>query len=102
MTVPLSILIVDDNRTNLALMDMLVRKLPNCTTQLFTDPAALIDVLGTVEFDIAIFDYQMPGLNGIELTRSVKAEARLAGKPVRWLNNTLHALASLPIELAGN
>jgi cytochrome P450 len=29
-------------------------------------------------------------------------EIRLAGKPVRWLNNTLHALASLPIELAGN
>ncbi|MFN5759923.1 MAG: cytochrome P450 [Sphingomonadaceae bacterium] len=29
-------------------------------------------------------------------------EIRLAGTPVRWLNNTLHALASLPIELAGN
>lgn len=29
MSDTLSVLIVDDNRTNLALMDMLVRKLPN-------------------------------------------------------------------------
>jgi putative two-component system response regulator len=82
MNTKLSVLIVDDNRTNLALMDMLVRKLPNCSTQLFTDPMALLNVLGTIEFDIAIFDYQMPRMNGIELTRSVKANARLAAKPI--------------------
>ena len=41
----LTVVIVDDNRTNLALMDMLVRKLPNCTTRLYTDPVALIDEL---------------------------------------------------------
>lgn len=78
----LSILIVDDNRTNLALMDMLVRKLPNCTTQLYTDPLALLDGLSTVEFDVAIFDYQMPKINGLELTRSVRAHSRLAAKPI--------------------
>ena len=29
-------------------------------------------------------------------------EIRLAGEPVRRLNNTLHALASLPVELIGD
>ncbi len=78
----LSVLIVDDNRTNLALMDMLVRKLPNCTTLLYTDPAAVLDDLGTIEFDIAVFDYQMPGLDGIALTRRLRANSRLADRPV--------------------
>ena len=42
MNEKLTIVIVDDNRTNLALMDMLARKLPNCETQLFTDPQAFL------------------------------------------------------------
>mgnify|MGYP003327660778 CR=1 FL=1 len=42
MSAKLSVLVVDDNRTNLALMDMLLRKLPHCTTQLLTDPQALV------------------------------------------------------------
>ena len=71
-----SVLIVDDNRTNLALMDMLVRKLPGCTTQLYSDPVALAAALDTIEFDIAVFDFQMPGLDGISLTRRVRAVPR--------------------------
>lgn len=77
-----SILIVDDNRTNLALMDMLVRKLPGCTTQLYSDPVALAAALDTIEFDIAVFDVQMPGLDGISLTRQVRAIPRLSDKPI--------------------
>ena len=77
-----SVLIVDDNRTNLALMDMLVRKLPGCTTQLYSDPVALAAALDTIEFDIAVFDFQMPGLDGISLTRRVRAVPRLADKPI--------------------
>ena len=37
-----NVLIVDDNRTNLALMDMLIRKLPGCSTLLQTDANALL------------------------------------------------------------
>lgn len=82
MTVPLSILIVDDNRTNLALMDMLARKLPNAVTQLFSDPRAVLDRLGTIAYDLAIIDGQMPGLDGVELARSLCAHDQHAGKPV--------------------
>ncbi|MFN4142988.1 HD domain-containing phosphohydrolase [Aestuariivirga sp.] len=78
----LNVLIVDDNRTNLALMDMLVRKLPNCTTQLYADPLAFAHTLATADFDIAIFDYVMPNLDGIELTRMVRSQPRLADRPV--------------------
>jgi putative two-component system response regulator len=78
----LTIVIVDDNRTNLALMDMLARKLPNCETQLFIDPQAFLHRLASIDFDVAVFDCHMPGTSGIELARSVRAQGRLAAKPI--------------------
>jgi putative two-component system response regulator len=82
VTRPLSILIADGNRTNLALMDMLARKLPNSTTQLFTDPKSVRDRLAAVSFDVAVIDSQMPGVGGIELARSIRAHGRLATRPI--------------------
>jgi putative two-component system response regulator len=82
MTAKLQILIVDANRTNLALMDMLARKLPNAATQLFTDPQAVLDQLGSISYDVAVFDAQLPGIAGIELVRNVKAHSRHSAKPV--------------------
>jgi putative two-component system response regulator len=82
MNEKLSIVIVDDNRTNLALMDMLARKLPNCETQLFTEPQAFLNRLDGIDFDVAVFDCHMPGVSGIELARSVRAQSRLAAKPI--------------------
>ena len=82
MTEPLKIVIVDDNRTNLSLMDMLVRKLPGFTTELHTNPVSVFEMLPTITFDIAIVDYQMPDMNGIELTRTIRSHARLADKPI--------------------
>ncbi len=82
MNTRLSIVIVDDNRTSLALMDMLLRKLPNCTTQLFAEPQAFLDRLPGMDFDIAVFECHMPGVSGIELVRSVRAHGRLGARPV--------------------
>jgi putative two-component system response regulator len=78
----LTIMIVDDNRTNLNLMDMLARKIPNCSTLLFSDPTQVLDQLARIDFDIAVVDYQMPGLNGVELIQRMRLEPRCADKPV--------------------
>jgi putative two-component system response regulator len=82
MTDRLSILIADGNRTNLAMMDILLRKLPDCSTQLYADPMALLDALNRISFDIAVFDFQLPAINGIELTRSMRAHSRHAARPI--------------------
>lgn len=82
MSDTLSVLIVDDNRTNLALMDMLVRKLPNCSTQLQTDASALLGNLDRLTYDLAVFACHMTHLDGIELARRVRSAPHLKDKPI--------------------
>ena len=82
MSAKLSILIVDGNRTNLALMDMLVRKLPDCATLLQTDPAALLAGVGRIKFDLAVFARHLPQIDGIELARQMKLQPHLKDKPI--------------------
>jgi len=82
MSQKLSVLIVDDNRTSLALLDMLLRKLPSCATQLQTSPAALIADIPRLDYDLAIIAWRPPHLDGIELARRLKADPRLRDRPV--------------------
>ena len=78
----LTVLIVDDNRTSLALMDMLIRKLPNCATQLQTDPQALLAGVARLDYDLGVIACRRPGFDGIELAQRLRTEAHLKDKPV--------------------
>lgn len=82
MSQKLSVLIVDDNRTSLALMDMLLRKLPDCRTLLQTSPDVLVADIARLDYDLAIIAWRPPQLDGIALARRLKAEPRLRDRPV--------------------
>ena len=97
----LTVLIVDDNRTSLALMDMLIRKLPNCATQLQTDPQALLAGLARLDYDLAVIACRLPGFDGIELARRLKAEAQLKDKPVLLAADAPDAATSARAGAAG-
>lgn len=78
----LNVLIVEDNRSNLMLMEMLVRQIGDCGVLSYSDPARLLADLPGIGFDIALVDYQMPGMNGIELIAAIRADRRFAEKPI--------------------
>lgn len=86
-----TILILDDNRTSLALMDMLTHKLPGFATLLFISAQELTDALDGIEFDAAVLDHQPPHSDAIELTRRIRANGRLADRPVILLTGSLDA-----------
>lgn len=77
----LTIMIIDDNRTNLSLMDLLVRKIPNCSTLVFDNPREVLDSVNDLKCDIVIVDYQMPEMNGIELIHKLRLIPHFADKP---------------------
>lgn len=82
MSVMQKVLIVEDTRTNLALMDMLVREIEGCETVLFDNPADVLADLPQLDFDVALVDYQMPGLSGVELIERLRQCPRVADKPL--------------------
>lgn len=78
------LLIVDDNETNL---DMLSRRLTRAGHRVRTAPSGetALALLQQEEFDLILLDVMMPGIDGFEVLRRVRAE---------------HAATSLPVIMA--
>jgi signal transduction histidine kinase/CheY-like chemotaxis protein len=71
-----SVLIVDDNATNCRIFDAQLRHWGLVTVSVAT-PHEALDCLRQQRFDLAVFDFEMPEMNGIELAQRV-AELGLA------------------------
>jgi signal transduction histidine kinase/CheY-like chemotaxis protein len=71
----LSALVVDDNQTNLQIVEAYLRKWGvRCTTE--SDPkAALARVRGGESYDLFLLDLRMPGMDGVELARGLRDAA---------------------------
>jgi len=69
---PFVIINVDDNDMNLLLIETYLQEI-DATFVNFTNPSAAVEYLQNNPFDLVIVDYKMPEMNGIELTKAVKA-----------------------------
>ena len=70
-----TILVVDDAPVNLKLTDILLRK-EGYKVQTTSDAEQALGLLSTTHPDLMLVDIQLPGMNGLELTRRVKQDAR--------------------------
>jgi len=75
-------LVVDDNATNVMFLKRLVERIDGCEVLAFTDPLHVRDRLHLLEFDIALVDFVMPGLNGLGLVKAIRSHARHRLVPV--------------------
>jgi CheY-like chemotaxis protein len=68
----MDIIIVDDEPVSLAVLKQLVRKLPDCEAQGFTQASAALAWCKPNAPDLVIVDYEMPDVNGIEFTKRLR------------------------------
>lgn len=70
-----TVLVVDDAPVNLKLTDILLRK-EGYTVRAVPDAEEALRVLGNFCPRVILVDIQLPGMNGLELTRRVKQDPR--------------------------
>ena len=88
------ILVVDDQKTN---RDLLARRLrrDGHSVTLAASARAALDILARSDFDLLLVDILMPGMNGIELLRRIKSDARLHDVPVLMVSGLKEEAAVL-------
>ena len=81
------VILVDDSRTILATADMALEELVSTGAiefKTYMNPEELLSDLtsGAVDFDLLISDINMPQMNGLDLSASIKADERFRNKPI--------------------
>ena len=88
---PALILVVEDNPANQMLIEAVLTGAGYTTAVVGSAPEAL-ESIGDRRPDLILMDIQLPGMDGLSLTRRLKADPGTASIPVVAL--TAHALAS--------
>ena len=78
----MKILIVDDFSTMRRIIKNLLRDLGFSNTQEADDGLTALPMLKSGGFDFLVTDWNMPGMQGIDLLKAVRADADLATLPV--------------------
>lgn len=78
----MKILIVDDFSTMRRIIKNLLRDLGFNNTHEADDGQTALPMLQVGKFDFLITDWNMPGMQGIDLLKAVRADANLASLPV--------------------
>ncbi len=78
----MKILVVDDFSTMRRIIKNLLRDLGFNNTQEADDGNTALPMLQAGNFDFLVTDWNMPGMQGIDLLKAVRADARLKTLPV--------------------
>jgi two-component system chemotaxis response regulator CheY len=81
------VIIVDDSRAVIATAELALDEMISSGTiefKSYLNPLELLEALqnGSENFDLLISDVNMPQLNGLDLSRKIKADDRYKNKPI--------------------
>ncbi len=87
---PLRILVVEDNVVNSQVFGLLLKRMGYAAHFAADGPSALTQVESTL-YDVIFMDVQMPGMDGLEVTRQIRSRLPKARQP-RIIALTAHAM----------
>jgi PAS domain S-box-containing protein len=90
---PMRILLAEDNFLNQIVIAAMLEKLGHEVT-VVGDGAAAVSAVGNSQFDIALMDVQMPGMDGLAATRTIReAEAVRKSRPLPVIGLTANTMS---------
>ncbi|HTJ59089.1 MAG TPA: HD domain-containing phosphohydrolase [Devosiaceae bacterium] len=95
------ILIVDDSRSSLALLAAQVGELGAHQIESFLDPEDALERSAGEQFDLVILDNVMPKMDGVELTRRLRATERYRLIPIVMVTSDVDRALRLEAIAAG-
>ncbi|MCX6956313.1 MAG: ATP-binding protein [Verrucomicrobia bacterium] len=84
------LLVVEDDRVNQRVIELLLENL-GLTSVTVADGGAAVEMTALEHWDAVLMDCQMPGMDGFEATRQIRA--KLAGRPLPIIALTANAMA---------
>src|SRR5574344_863738 len=84
------IMIIDDNETNLKMMDLILSK-AGFKTDTIINPKFAIDVITEAKPDLLLLDINMPEVNGFHICKEMKKNKDLAKIPVIFVSTLTNA-----------
>ncbi len=84
MTKPANVLLVDDRPANLLALEAVLEPLGQ-TLQRASSGREAVELASRIDFAVVLMDVQMPGLDGFETTRRLRADERTRAVPVIFL-----------------
>jgi two-component system, chemotaxis family, chemotaxis protein CheY len=84
---PKRVILVDDSKAVVATAELALEEMISSEIiefKSYLNPLELLEAIqnGSEEFDLLISDINMPQLNGLELSRSIKMEEKFKNKPI--------------------
>jgi PleD family two-component response regulator len=79
---PVRVLIIEDNETTMGLLRQLVERAETCEVIPFTNPTEAAKEIGELDFDLALIDYAMPEMDGIEVIRAIRRVDKYRSVPI--------------------
>lgn len=75
------VLIIEDDEDVAKILEFLVRGL-DADVSLADDGMTGVELAGTVKPDLVLVDIHLPGMNGLEVIRSIRTTPQIAGVPI--------------------
>ena len=73
----MNIILIDDDKQNVDLLGYTVERL-GFSYKKFTNPECAVEAYISGDFDLVVTDYEMPGMNGLDVIKAVRAFNPLA------------------------